>query len=127
MSLVLASAAHRLKLKRYREDYHGPCVKITRKFVKRSIFKEEEEGEGEGEGEGEEEEEEEGGGGGRGRRKEEEEEGGGEEKKRRRRRRRVYRLYLHHSLYLPGLQLLELTCLGLLQRLFLRMMLNRLM
>ena len=36
---VLASAAHILKLERYREDKHGPCARMTRKFVKRSIFK----------------------------------------------------------------------------------------
>ena len=35
---VLASAAHILKLELYREDYHGPCARMTRKFVKRSIF-----------------------------------------------------------------------------------------
>ena len=35
---VLASAAHILKLERYREDQHGPCARMTRKFVKRSIF-----------------------------------------------------------------------------------------
>ena len=39
---VLASAAHILKLERYREDQHGPCAKMTRKFVKRSIFKKKE-------------------------------------------------------------------------------------
>ena len=37
-SPVLASAAHILKLERYREDQHGPCARMTRKFVKRSIF-----------------------------------------------------------------------------------------
>ena len=36
---VLASAAHILKLERYREDSHGPCARMTRKFVKRSIKK----------------------------------------------------------------------------------------
>ena len=35
---VLASAARILKLERYREDLHGPCARMTRKFVKRSIF-----------------------------------------------------------------------------------------
>ena len=29
---VLASAAHILKLERYREDYHGPCTRLTCKF-----------------------------------------------------------------------------------------------
>ena len=36
--VVLASAAHILKLEQYREDQHGPCARMTRKFVKRSIF-----------------------------------------------------------------------------------------
>ena len=36
--IVLASAVHILKLERYREDQHGPCARMTRKFVKRSIF-----------------------------------------------------------------------------------------
>ena len=36
---MLASAAHILILERYREDQHGPCARMTRKFVKRSIFK----------------------------------------------------------------------------------------
>ena len=35
---VLALAAHILKLERYREDLHGPCARMIRKFVKRSIF-----------------------------------------------------------------------------------------
>ena len=35
---VLASAAHILKLELYREDEHGPCARMMRKFVKRSIF-----------------------------------------------------------------------------------------
>ena len=35
---MLASAAHILKLEQYREDYHGPCARMTCKFVKRSIF-----------------------------------------------------------------------------------------
>ena len=35
---VLASAAHVLKLERYREDQHGPCARMTCKFVKCSIF-----------------------------------------------------------------------------------------
>ena len=35
---VLALAAHRLKLERYRGDKHGPCARMTRKFVMRSIF-----------------------------------------------------------------------------------------
>ena len=34
----LASAARILKLKRYRVDYHGPCARMTYKFVKRSLF-----------------------------------------------------------------------------------------
>ena len=29
---------HILKLERYREDQHGPCARMTRKFVKRSKF-----------------------------------------------------------------------------------------
>ena len=32
------TAAHILKLERYREDQHGPCARMTRKFVKRSKF-----------------------------------------------------------------------------------------
>ena len=36
---VLASATHILKLEQYREDEHGPCARMTRKFVKWSIFK----------------------------------------------------------------------------------------
>ena len=36
--MVLASAAHILKLERYREDQHGPCARMTRKFMKRSTF-----------------------------------------------------------------------------------------
>lgn len=35
---VLASAAHRLKQERYREDYHGPCARMTHKFMKGSVF-----------------------------------------------------------------------------------------
>lgn len=37
---VLASAAHILKLKRYKEDLpeHGPWAEMTHKFVKCSIF-----------------------------------------------------------------------------------------
>ena len=35
---VLASAAHILKLERYRENWHVPCASMTCKFVKRSIF-----------------------------------------------------------------------------------------
>ena len=35
---VVASALHILKLERYREDQHGPCARMTRKFVKRSKF-----------------------------------------------------------------------------------------
>ena len=31
-------AAHILKLERYREDEHGPCARMTRKFVKHSTF-----------------------------------------------------------------------------------------
>ena len=37
-NIVLALAAHILKLEQYREDQHGPCARMTRKFVKRSIF-----------------------------------------------------------------------------------------
>ena len=36
--MVLASAAHILKLKWYRGDYHGSCARMKHKFVKRSIF-----------------------------------------------------------------------------------------
>ncbi len=35
---LLATAAHILKLDRYIEDLHGPCERMTRKSVKRSIF-----------------------------------------------------------------------------------------
>ena len=35
---VPALAAHILKLERYREDQHGPCAKMTCKFVTHSIF-----------------------------------------------------------------------------------------
>ena len=38
LTVVLAPAAHILKLERYREDQHGPCARMTRKFVKRSKF-----------------------------------------------------------------------------------------
>lgn len=41
-TLVLASAAPILKLKRYRGDEHGPCARMTRKFRKRSILKKQE-------------------------------------------------------------------------------------
>ena len=37
-SPVLALAAHILKLEQYREDQHGPCARMTCKFMKRSIF-----------------------------------------------------------------------------------------
>ena len=36
--IVFAAATHIVKLERYREDQHGPCTTITRKFVKRSKF-----------------------------------------------------------------------------------------
>ena len=36
-AMVLTSAAHILKLERYRDDQHGPCARMTCKFVKRSI------------------------------------------------------------------------------------------
>ena len=36
--LVPASAAHILKLEWYREGWHGPCTRMTCKFVKRSMF-----------------------------------------------------------------------------------------
>ena len=32
---VLVQAAHTLKLERYREDEHGPCARMTCKFMKR--------------------------------------------------------------------------------------------
>ena len=35
---VLATATHILKLERYREDQHGPCARMTQKFVKCSTF-----------------------------------------------------------------------------------------
>ena len=35
---MLASAAHILKLEQYREDYHGPCARMTCNFVMRSFF-----------------------------------------------------------------------------------------
>lgn len=35
---ALALAAHTLKLERYREDQHGPCTRMTLKFMKHSIF-----------------------------------------------------------------------------------------
>jgi hypothetical protein len=34
--IILDSAAYILKLEQYREDYHGPCTRMTRKFIKRS-------------------------------------------------------------------------------------------
>ena len=34
---VLTSAAYILKLEEYR-DQHGPCTRMTRKFMKRSVF-----------------------------------------------------------------------------------------
>ena len=34
---MLTSAAHILKLERYREDEHGPCTRMARKFMKRSV------------------------------------------------------------------------------------------
>ena len=37
-TFVLTLAAHILKLEQYREDQHGPCEKMTRRFVKSSIF-----------------------------------------------------------------------------------------
>ena len=36
---MLALAAHILKLERYREDWHDPCARMTRKFVKHSLLK----------------------------------------------------------------------------------------
>lgn len=36
-SLVLAWAAHILKLEQYRDE-HGPCARMTRRFVKHSTF-----------------------------------------------------------------------------------------
>ena len=32
------SVVHILKLEQYREDYHGPCARMTPKFVKCFIF-----------------------------------------------------------------------------------------
>ena len=37
MAFVLTLAGHILKLERYR-DWHGPCTRITRKFMKGSMF-----------------------------------------------------------------------------------------
>ena len=36
--IVFAVATHILKLERSRKDQHGPCAKMTRKFVKRCKF-----------------------------------------------------------------------------------------
>ena len=35
---LLALAAHILKLEQYREDWYGPCTRMTCKFIKCSIF-----------------------------------------------------------------------------------------
>ena len=36
--ILFFTATHLLKLEQYREDRHGPCARMTRKFVRHSKF-----------------------------------------------------------------------------------------